>query len=171
MREKKKWKLLLNFKYCSRYIDDLLCVNNHGLLFKHMQSIYPSELKLNKENVSSVTVDYLDLNLTIKNKKITTKIYDKRDNFVFAIINFPDLYGNIPTNQTYGVFTTELVRYARGTTFFNDFKYRVLRLVRKLVKQHFVKKRLRQVFHRFCDRHMFLLLKYGMKVLSLYTYF
>ena len=171
MKEQKRWKLLLNVKHFSRYIDDLFCINNHNLLYKHKHAIHPVELELNHENKNNKTVDYLDLNLTIKNKKITTKIYDKRDNFNFAIINLPDISGNIPPNQTYGVFATELVRYARGTTYIKQFKHRVLRLVGKLRKQGFRKRRLCHVFRTFCDRHMFLLLKYGMRVLSMYTTF
>lgn len=47
---------------------------------------------------------YLDLDLEIRDGKIHTKLYDKRDAFGFEIVNYPDLSGNIPEKQSYGVF-------------------------------------------------------------------
>ena len=32
-----------------------------------------------------------------------TKIYDKRDDFDFDIVNFPFLYGDVPRSASYGV--------------------------------------------------------------------
>ena len=49
----------------------------------------------------------------IKDACIEVKTYDKRDAFKFEIINYPDLSGNIPTKPAYGVFTSQVIRYAR----------------------------------------------------------
>ena len=49
--------------------------------------IYPSELKLNKANATEAA--FLDLHLSISNDIVSTKIYDKRDNFDFETVNFP----------------------------------------------------------------------------------
>ena len=51
--------------------------------------IYPSELQLNKANTSDTVVAFLDLYLSISNDIVSTKIYDKRDDFDFEIVNFP----------------------------------------------------------------------------------
>ena len=53
--------------------------------------IYPAELQLNKANASDTEVAFLDLNLSIHNDIVSTKIYDKRDDFNFDIVNFPFL--------------------------------------------------------------------------------
>ena len=53
--------------------------------------IYPTELQLNKANSSDTESPFLDLNLSIKNGKVSSKIYDKRDDFNFEIVNFPFL--------------------------------------------------------------------------------
>ena len=50
-----------------------------------VSQIYPSELQLNKANTSDTEATLLDLHLSISND---TKIYDKRDDFDFEIINF-----------------------------------------------------------------------------------
>ena len=51
--------------------------------------IYPSELELNKANTSDTEATLLDLHLSISNDIVSTKIYDKRDEFDFEIANFP----------------------------------------------------------------------------------
>ena len=66
--------------------------------------IYPPELKLNCEDKNDQEVTYLDLSLKINKNSILYKLYDKRDKFGFPIVNFPNLTGNIPTGQSYGVF-------------------------------------------------------------------
>ena len=54
-----------------------------------VSQIYPSELKLNKVNTSDTKAPFLDLHLSISNDIVSTKIYDKRDDFDFEIVNFP----------------------------------------------------------------------------------
>ena len=49
--------------------------------------IYPAELQLNKANSSDTEAPFLDLNLSISNGTVTTKIYDKRDDFDFELIS------------------------------------------------------------------------------------
>ena len=53
--------------------------------------MYPTELQLNKANASDTEAVFLDLNLSIHNDTVSTKIYDKRDDFDFDIVNFPFL--------------------------------------------------------------------------------
>ena len=49
----------------------------------------PLELQLNKANASDTEAAFLDLHLSISNDIVSTKIYDKRDDFDFEIVNFP----------------------------------------------------------------------------------
>ena len=51
--------------------------------------IYPPELQLNKPNTSDTEAPFLDLHLSISNGFVSSKIYDKRDDFDFDIVNFP----------------------------------------------------------------------------------
>ena len=50
--------------------------------------IYPTGLQLNRANSSDTEAPFLDLNLCISNGTVSTKIYDKRDDFDFDIVNF-----------------------------------------------------------------------------------
>ena len=54
-----------------------------------VNQIYPSEPQLNKANTSDTKAAFLDLHLSISNDMVSTKIYDKRDDFDFEIVNFP----------------------------------------------------------------------------------
>ena len=71
-----------------------------------ISSIYPNELKLNKANNSDTSAAFLNLDLSIDNGKISSKIYDKRDDFNFDIhvVNFPFLDGDVPRSTSYGVY-------------------------------------------------------------------
>ena len=53
--------------------------------------IYPTELQLNKLNSSDTEAPLLDLNLSITNGIVSSKIYDKRDDFNFDIVKFHSL--------------------------------------------------------------------------------
>ena len=70
------------FNTTSRCLDDILNINN--VYFDNMVSqIYPSEHQLNKANTSDTEAAFLDLHLSISNDIVSTKIYDKRDDFHF----------------------------------------------------------------------------------------
>ena len=95
------------FNTTSRYLDDILNINN--VYFDNMVSqIYPSELKLNKANACHSKAAFLDLHLSISNDIVSTKIYDKRDDFDFEIVNFPFLDGDVPRSSSYGVYISQL---------------------------------------------------------------
>ena len=73
------------FNSTSRYLDDLLNIVNP--YFEQMVGqIYPTELQLNKANPSDTEAPFLDLNLSIINGIISSKICDKQDDFIFEIV-------------------------------------------------------------------------------------
>ena len=91
------------FNSTSRYLDDLLNIDNP--YFKKMVGqIYPTELQLNKANSSDTEAPILDLNLSITNGIVSSKIYDKGDDFNFKIVNFPFLDVDVPRSPSYGVY-------------------------------------------------------------------
>ena len=157
--ENKEFDILNKFNYCFRYIDDLLCINNDQLMDVVMKEIYPQELALTSDN-AVLQANYLDLSLEISNNKITHKLYDKRDAFGFSIVNFPDLSGNIPKKHSYGVFVSQLIRYARCCQEKVDFIDRSKKLIDRLVKQNFSRQLLRRSFDKFAISHYELLFKY-----------
>ena len=116
-----------------RYLDDLLNIDN--IYFDQMVDwIYPTELQLNRANSSDTEAPFFDLNLCISNGTVSTKIYDKRDNFDFDIVNFPFLDGDVPRRTSYGVYISQLIRFARASSNLNDFNYRNKALTAKLLR-------------------------------------
>ena len=83
----KQAEIIEAFKSTSRYLDALLNIDNP--YFEGMVNrIYPPELQLNKANTSDTEAPFLDLHLSISNGFVSSKIYDKRDDFDFDIVNF-----------------------------------------------------------------------------------
>ena len=68
----------------------------------------------------------------LRDGQLHTSIYDKRDDFNFHITNFPFLSSNIPTSPAYGVFISQLIRYARACSSCGCFILRATRLSNKL---------------------------------------
>src|SRR5207253_7479386 len=89
-----------------------------------------------------------------------------RDKFNFPIVNFPNLSGNIPASHSYSVFLSQLVRYARGCLYFEDFQKRTSSLIIKLLKQNFRLHRLEKVYKKFYSRYKHLLHRYGKAVFN-----
>ena len=127
-------------------LDDLLNIDNN--FFDSMvDRIYPSELQLNKANVSDAEASFLDLHLSISDGFVKTKIYDKRDDFDFDTVNFPLLDGD--RSASYGVYISQLIRFARVSSYADDFNTRNKVLTAKLLRQGYRYHKLRKAFSNF----------------------
>ena len=93
--------------------------------------IYSTELQLNKANSSDSEAPLLDLNLSITNGIVSSKIYDNRDDFNFEIVNFPFHDGDVLRSSSYGVYISQLIRFARVCSNVGDFNNRNLSLLLK----------------------------------------
>ena len=74
-----------------------------------MSEIYPKELPFNKANTYDTTAPFLDLDLSISNGTISSKIDDKRDAFDFDIHYFPFFDGDYPSS--YPLWTFYIATY------------------------------------------------------------
>ena len=100
--------LAVAFNSTFRYIDDVLSINNDQFN-SYVDSIYPSELEIKDTTESSTSASYLDVLLNIDaDGKLTTQLYDKRDDFSFTIVNFPYICSNIPLSPAYGVYRIDI---------------------------------------------------------------
>ena len=96
---------------------------------------YPVELVLNVENQDDNHATFLDIEVDVEGDQFKTKTYDKRENYKFDIVNYPDLSGNIPHGAAYGVYTSQVIRYTRVCNEADDFKERIKLLTNKLIKK------------------------------------
>ena len=98
--------------------------------------IYPAELEIKDTTDADHRASYLDLDLNYdRDKRLQVKLYDKRDDFNFNIVNFPFLSSNIPQSPAYGVYVSQLIRYARASSAYIDFLVRSRLLTNKLLGQ------------------------------------
>ena len=133
------------FNSTSRYLDDLLNIDIP--YFEQMVGhIYPTELQLNKANYSDTEAPFSDLNLLITNGIVSSKLFDKRDDYNFEIVNFLFLDGDIPRSPSYGVYISQLIRFARVCSNADDFNNRNLFLTAKLLKRGYRYHKTRKAF-------------------------
>jgi hypothetical protein len=122
-----------NFSY--RYIDDVLSINNSRFA-EFLPLIYPPELEAKETTDTASSAFFLDLYLEFDDSgQLSTKMYDKRDDFNFEIINFPNMCNNIPDSAAYGVYISQLIRFARDRSNYSDFLKRHLYLRNRLLDQ------------------------------------
>ena len=104
---------------------------------------------------------FLDLHLSISNGFIPSKIYDTRDDFDFDIVNFPFLDCDVPRSTSYGVYISQLIRFARVSSHVADFNARNKSLTAKLLQQGYRYHKLRKTFSKFYRRHYELVSKFN----------
>ena len=148
-----------NFTY--RYIDDVLSINNSRFA-EFLPLIYPPELEVKETTDTASSASFLDLYLEFDDSgQISTKIYDKRDDFNFKIINFPNMCSNIPASPAYGAYISLLIRYARVSSNYSDFLKRHLHLRNRLLDQGYKKIHLIRSLKKFIFRYQDLVAIYS----------
>ena len=133
MLTKENYSAAKKFNYTRRFIDDLHTLSNDGHLKENnnMGRIYPPELKLNQENQND----------------------DKA--------TFFDLSGNIPTKPAYGVFTSQVICYARICSKKDDLLERVKSLTKKLLRKHYTINGLKSSLKKCLKKHRWIMTKLG----------
>ena len=116
---------------------------------------------MNNANSSDTEAPFLDLNLSITSGIVSSKIYDKRDDFNFEIVNFPFLDGDVARCPSYGVYISQLIRFARVCSNIDDFNDRNFFLIAKLLKQGYRYHKIRKGFSKFYHRHSELIVRYN----------
>ena len=144
-----------------RYQDDLIAFGDRFANDNIFTDIYPDQMVIKNTNISATHVTYLDLDINIIDNKFIFSSYDKRNNFNFPIINYPNLRGNIPTNAAYGVFTSQLIRYSRINLRIEDFIKDVRLLIMKLLKQGYKKNCLISTYTRFAYKYIHIWARFG----------
>ena len=154
LSEDNKSGVIEAFNSTSRYLDNLLNIDNNFFV-SMVNRIYPSELQLNKANVSDAEASFLDLHLSISDG--------------FDIVNFPFQDGDVPRSASYGVYISQLIRFARVSGHVDDFNTRNKVLTAKLLRQGYRYHKLRKAISKFYGRHFDIVSNYnvGLKTLLL----
>ena len=155
-----KKHLAQQFNFTYRYTDDVLSLKNTNFT-EYLEFIYPHELEIKETMETAASSSYLDCYLYIDNRKLTSRLYDKRDDFNCPIVNFPFLSNSIPSAPAYGVYVSQLIRYARTCSNYQDFLERGKVLTTKLLSQGYQKTKLVATLKKFCGSHHDLLNLYN----------
>ena len=152
-------RLASQFNFTYRYIDDVLVINNPDVA-NYWSDVSPWTWDQRHDGEQHFSF-YLNLLLSIgRDGQLHTTLYDKRDDFNFCIKNFPFLSSNIPSSPAYGVFISQLIRYAMASSSYECFIMRALRLSNKLLGQGYVNERLRSPRRKFYGRYGNLIKQY-----------
>ena len=129
--------------------------------------IYPTELQLNKANSSNTEAPFLDLNLSITNGIVSSKINNKRDDFNFEIVKFPFLVEMFLALLPMVYIFLNLFVLLECVLMLMTSTDRNLFLTAKLLKQDYRYHKIRKAFSKFYHRHSELIVKYniGLKTL------
>ena len=133
-----------------------------------VNSIYPPELQLNKANTSDTEAPFLDFWICIY--LFQTDLFHLKfmiSAMTLILVNFPFLDGDVPRSTSYGVYISQLIRFARVSSHVVDFNARNKCLTAKLLQQGYRYHKLRKTFSKFYRRHYELVSKFnvGLKTL------
>ena len=109
----------------------------------------------------------MDLHLFISDGFVKTKIYDNRDDFDFDIVNFPFLDCDVPRSTSYGVYISQIFRFARVSSQVDDFNTCNKVLTAKHLRQGYRYHKIRKEFSKFYRRRFDIVSKYNVGLKSL----
>ena len=142
-------------KYVFRYLDDLLSLNDSGYFQDVISTIYPVELILSKTNVDPTASEFLDMFLSIANGKLDCTVFDKRRNFPFKVVKFPDIkFSNVPERPSYGIFYSQMIRILRICNKLDFFISELEILCNSFLEKGYEKLKLLKIFERFMCKYV-----------------
>ena len=146
------YQMARRFGNVFRYIDDLLAINDNGEFERNYNNIYPPELQLKKENVDNDSASFLDLQLSITNKNISTQLFDKRNSYSFTIVRLPYKSSTLPSKMFFSTISAEVLRIGRATsslpTFIETTKCLLVRMKRQGADVLGIRNSIRKMFYR-----------------------
>ena len=75
------------------------------------------------------------MHFSVSDGFVSCKNYDEHDDFDFEIVKFPFLDGNVPHRASYGVFISQLIRFASLSGHVSEFNTRNELLNAKFLNQ------------------------------------
>ena len=119
-------------------------------------------LELKKENVSNFSASFLDLFISIVNRRFDYKLFDKRDAFNnFDIVRFPFRCSNMPNISFHSTISAEILRICRATKTLENFKFSADPFMSRMHKQGALKGETCKSMNKLLDQHSQEFEKYG----------
>ena len=147
-----------------RYQDDCVAIDDDNMFFIHAPKIYPKEMILKNTNITTNKSTFLDLTISIYRQKFLYYSWDKRRDFQFHVVSYPNLSGNIPSSQSYGVFTSQLTRFCDINMTYSHFLKDIKLLSEKFLSQGFMMYKLKDKLVQFRNNYFFKWAKYNVDI-------
>ena len=110
-------------------------------------------MELKHENQDDNTASYLDMDLNIVEKQITSNLYDKRNAFQFSVVRLPYKCSNIPSKMFYATISAEILRIAKVTSKYSYFLQCVHLLLNRMKNQGADVFGINKVLHKMINHH------------------
>ena len=157
---KKDFHLASKLSFNARYIDDIACVNIQN--FKQIaKEIYPDVISLEDNDSDNSRDVFLDLDIQVLNDKFCMKVYHKIDDFKFDVVNYPFPDSNIAESIGYKTFLSQILRFGRICSKFEDFASRTKFIYKKLESRGYKDVLLVKYFYKFCCKYPEIVRKFG----------
>ena len=89
---------------------------------------------LDVKNEDDNHATFQDVEVDVEGNEFKTNTYDKRENYMFEIVNYPHLSRNIPHGAACSVHISQVIRHARVCNTVDNFKGSVKLQTNKLIK-------------------------------------
>ena len=150
LTEKRNRSIAERLKFTMRYVDDILSLGSEALR-EAAPLIYPDSLPLNFDDTSSGVGHFLDLNINTHSGQYT--VFDKRREFPFEVIRFPEKSSNQPLQSGLKVYFGQLLRMAERTNSREEFAKNAAFVTETMMTRGFTLKEVedtaRKVFARY----------------------
>ena len=127
--------------------------------------IYPRELTLKRTNKELSEAEFAGLLLQDRDDTIITSLFDKRRAFPFPVVRNQHPSSTIPSSVIYGVYTSQLHRFAIACTRFEDFRKEAYEYLENLTDKEYSRHRLMRLLSKFYLKHGAPLYKRSLKSL------
>ena len=114
-------------------------------------------------------VNYLYIAVNIYSHKVTTKMYNKVDDFNFEVVSFTFPHSNISINIGYNLFYSQLIRYYKICSEVQDFIHSNRKLYRELSLRGYSHWGLVRKFHLFIKNNSEVINKYNINDVTEFT--
>ena len=157
---KKDFQMATKLSNNARYIDDIACVNVQNFS-EIAKEIYPKDIPLEGNNSDGFRDVFLDLDIQVTNDRFCIKVYHKIDEFNFEVVNYPFPDSNISDTIGYNTFLSQILRFGRICSKFQDFASRTKFIYNKLESRGFKGVLLIKYFYKFCCKYPEMVRKFG----------
>ena len=153
MLHDQNFPVLNKLNNCCRYLDDIGTPNFSDFAV-HARDIYCDSLTLTRSNRSSTdNVAFLDLSVSVYDRKFETRIYCKTDDYNFVVISLPFIESNVSTEMCFYVYFGQILRFLRVCSKLQYFIERSIFLTRMLQERGYNSPRLASKFNQVILRH------------------